>query len=145
MDRTSPARLVASGLAAGALLNLGEFLLNGVLLRGEWDAAMRSLSLPPIGGRAILLLNLLGFALGVAMMALYAVARPRFSRARAVTMAALLAWVLGYALGFGWSYALGVFSRTLYWATLAWSLPELLLVAAAGGWLLERGRAARRA
>lgn len=145
MDRVSPVRLAASGLAAGAVVNLGEGLLNGVLLRGQWDAAMRALSLPPIGGRAILLLNLLGFGLGVAMMALYAVARSRFPRARAVATAALLTWVLAYALGFGWSCAMGVFSSTLYWTTLAWSLPELLLAAAAGAWIAGGRREPSRA
>jgi len=131
--------VLVSGLAAGLVVNVGEFVLNGLLLRGEWEAAMRSLGRPPLGGASIVSLNLMVFALGIITMWMYAAIRPSFGTDReAAIRAGLACWLLAYVLGFGWSFAMGVFPATLYFPTLVWSVVEVLLGTLAGAWLHGR-------
>ena len=134
--------LAVSGLLAGVVVNAGKLLLNGLLLRDEWEAAMRSLSRPPIGTTAIVWLNVMGFTLGIGMMYTYRALLARFSSPYEAAIAAgLLSWLMAYALGFGWSFAMGVFSGTIYFSTLVWSLFEFPLACLAGAWLDRRHRA----
>lgn len=133
--KRSGVSLVIDGLLAGAVVNAGEFVLNGLLLRDHWDAAMRSLARPPIGSTAIVLLNAMGFALGIAMMLTYRALLAYFSSSRKAALAAgLLAWLLAYVLGFGWFVSMGVFPGTIYLATVAWAFFELPLACLAGAW-----------
>ena len=53
MAQINLVRVLLGGLVAGAVLNLGEFLLNGLILSEQWDAAMEDLSRLPIGGGAV--------------------------------------------------------------------------------------------
>ena len=103
---------------------------------------MRSLARPPIQGPAIAWLNVLGFALGIGMMAIYPLFLARLSSARkAAILLGLVGWCFAYVIGFGWSFVLGVFPGTIYYSTLAWSLFELPLSCLAGAWLDHRIRA----
>ncbi len=133
-------RLLASGLLAGLVISLGEFVLNGLLLRREWEATMQSLARPPIGGAAIVGLNLSCFGLGIFIVLLASWLQPHFGTPqRSLLTAAVVLWGAAYVIGFGWSVAMGVFSLGLYLPTLAWSLVELPLAAWAAGFL-HRGR-----
>jgi hypothetical protein len=127
------AHVVVAGLIAGAVMNIGEFVLNGVLMPREWDLAMRSLNRPPIEGIAIAMLTAMTFALGLLTMFLRALIAPAVGTAgRSTVVAASIAWALAYGLGFGWSFALGVFPARIYLATLAWGFVEMQVAAAAG-------------
>ncbi|HEU4407532.1 MAG TPA: hypothetical protein VFS43_19860 [Polyangiaceae bacterium] len=128
--------MLVGGLAAGVVVNIGEFALNGLILQETWDEAMRSLGRPPVAGASIAWLALMSLALGVVTVWVYAILRPSSRTGREATVrAAFLCWLLAYVFGFGWSAALGVFSAAIYWATLPWSFLELLLGALAGVWL----------
>ncbi|MBW3660918.1 MAG: diaminopimelate decarboxylase, partial [Gemmatimonadetes bacterium] len=41
-------RVILGGLVAGVVLNVGEYVLNGLLLRERWDAAMTELIRPAL-------------------------------------------------------------------------------------------------
>lgn len=137
------ARVVVACLVAGAVMNIGEFLLNGFLMVQEWDQTMRSLNRPPVAGIAIATLGAMTFALGLLTMGLRAMIAPAVGTAgRSTVVAASMAWALAYGLGFGWSFALGVFPARIYLATLAWGLVELQVAAAVGA-ACERSMAIR--
>jgi hypothetical protein len=73
------ARVFLGGLVAGAIINLFEFVTNGVFLAAEWDAMMKSLgrtTFPTPSGAVIFLIW--GFLSGVGAIWLYAAIRPRF-------------------------------------------------------------------
>ncbi|MGL3107244.1 hypothetical protein [Bradyrhizobium sp. BR 1432] len=127
------ARTIVAGLIAGAVMNIGEFLLNGVLMLQEWNVAMLSLNRPPVEGVAIAMLTAMTFALGLLTMGLRAMISPAVGTAgRSTVVAASIAWALAYGLGFGWSFAMGVFPARIYLATLAWGFVEMQVATAAG-------------
>ena len=70
-------RVVLGGLLAGLVINISEFLLNGVVLAEDMNAVMAAMNKPPMTGSMIGLFLLLGFGLGVVLVWLYAAIRPR--------------------------------------------------------------------
>src|SRR3990172_8115214 len=90
-------RVIVGGLVAGFVINVGEFLLNEVILGRKWVAAMEALGRPPMGNEAITLLVVLGFALGIGAVYLYPAIRPRFGAGpRSAVCAGLLGWFFAY-------------------------------------------------
>jgi hypothetical protein len=139
LGRVDFTRLILAGLAAGMVINIGEFLLNGAIMPEEWDAAMQSLNRSPIGGARIVWLTIMSFVLGVIVMSTYVMIKPALGAdRRPAIVAALIAWALAYGLGFGWSFAMGLFSAKIYLLTLGWALVEIVFAATAGAWYYER-------
>src|SRR5262245_50261571 len=46
-------RVVLGALLAGIVINVVEFILNGVVLAKDWSAAMTALGIPPVAGSQI--------------------------------------------------------------------------------------------
>ena len=70
-------RVLLGGLLAGLVINIGEYVLNDLLLVEEWAAVSEALSLPPHEGSTILWFIIWGFVIGITMVWLYAAIRPR--------------------------------------------------------------------
>jgi hypothetical protein len=132
------ARVVVGGLVAGLVINVGEFVFNGVLFAADMEAAIARLNLPPVGGGAMAVFTLLGFVLGIATVWLYAAIRPRFGAgANTALCAGATAWFFAYfypSIGFG---VMGLFPARLLAFGLVWSLGEMLAAAVAGAWLYQ--------
>jgi len=130
------ARVVLGGLLAGLVINIGESIFNGWLFAADMEAALTRLNLPPVGGNAIATFILLGFALGIATVWLYAAIRPRFGPGvQTALCAGTAAWFFAYAypsVGFA---VMGLFPSRLMALGLVWGLAEVLLAAVAGAWL----------
>jgi hypothetical protein len=79
MGRINWARVFLGGFLAGVIINLFEFVTNGVFLASEWDTMMKALgrtNFPKPGG--LVLFQLWGFLSGIGVIWLYAAVRPRF-------------------------------------------------------------------
>jgi hypothetical protein len=145
MQKINYVRVVLAGLLAGLVVNLGEFVLNQLIMGQEWEAAMLSLNRSPFGTGTILWLVVMSFALGIVMIWIYAGLCPRFGAGwRTAIITGLVTWLLAYVLAFGWSYGMGVYSASIYFGTMVWTLFELPLAAVAGAWAYDRGSAALR-
>ena len=128
-------RVIFGGLLAGLVISVGEFGLNFVLLGKEWAVVMASLNRPPVGGKAVLLLNLMCFAFGTALVGMYTAIRPRFGAGpQTAIKVGVVAWFFAYVLAFGWSYVMSVYPAKVYFLTIAWSFLEINLAALVGGW-----------
>jgi hypothetical protein len=131
-------RVVLGGLLAGLVIDVSEYLLNEVVLGEQMAAAMRRLNLPPVGGGAIGVFVVLGFALGIAAVWVYAAIRPRFGAgARTALCAGATVWFFAYlypSIGMG---VLGFFSGGVITLAVLWGLVELLLATVAGAWLYQ--------
>jgi hypothetical protein len=131
-------RVVIGGLLAGLVIDVSEYLLNDVVLGEQMNAAMQRLNLPPIGGGAIVVLVVLGFALGIAAVWLYAAIRPRFGAGmRTALCAGSAVWFFAYlypSIGMG---VLGFFSAGVITLAVMWGLVELLVATTAGAWLYQ--------
>ena len=92
------ARVLLGGLVAGLLINIGEFLLNEVVLAEEIRATMAGFNLPEPGGSAITVFLFLGFGVGVTAVWLYAAIRPRYGAgAKTALCAGSAVWFLACA------------------------------------------------
>jgi hypothetical protein len=136
MDRINIARVVMGGLAAGLVIDFGEFLLNGVFLSADMNAAMARLQLPPVGGAAVGIFVVFGFLLGMAIVWLYAAMRPRFGAGPTTALyAGGMAWALAYVYPSIGMVVMGLFPSRLVVIGLVWGAVELSAAALVGGWL----------
>jgi uncharacterized membrane protein len=146
MTGINVARVLIGGFVAGLVINIGESVFNGWLFASDLQAAVARLNLPPIGGNAIATFVMLAFALGIAMVWLYAAIRPRYGAGVNTALCAGAAvWFFAFAypsIGF---LAMGLFPTRLTVIGLVWGLGELLLAAVAGAWLYREEAGARGA
>ena len=141
MHGISTSRVLLGGLLAGAVINLIEFVLNGVLLAEQWSAAMVRLGLSgeptaiQIAG-----FNIAGFATGIIAVWLYAAIRPRYGVGPGTAvMAGLAIWLLAYVLPMTAPALLGILPRRMIATGLAVGLPEAIAATLAGAWLYREG------
>jgi hypothetical protein len=135
MGKINYGRVVLGGIIAGLILNIGELVLNMLVLAKDWEAAMRALNMPPIGGSASLIFIVLCFVLGVMQVWLYAALRPRFGAGpKTAICTGLYVWALAYAWSSFSAMAMGVFPARLFWISLIWGLFEVPIAALAGCW-----------
>jgi hypothetical protein len=135
MIRINLGRVLIGGLLAGFIINLSEFILNGVLLRTQLDAAMAALNKPPIDNSMIVVFVLVGFGLGATLVWTYAAIRPRFGPGvKTAVCAALLVWGLAYLYPNLFMIVTGIFPRDMMVIATVWGLVEIIIAGIAGAW-----------
>ena len=147
MTGINVARVLIGGFVAGLVINIGESVFHAWLFAADLEAALSRLNVPPVGGNAIATFVVMGFALGIATIWLYAAIRPRYGAGvNTALCAGAAAWFFASAypsIGF---LAMGLFPTRLTLIGLVWGLVELMVAAVAGAWLYhetEAGRGAR--
>ena len=81
MGKIHMGRVLLGGLLAGVVLFFTEFVLQGVLLKGQWDAAMTALGRDPAAMKnssAMMTYAVWSLIIGIVSVWFYAAARPRF-------------------------------------------------------------------
>jgi len=135
MSRINLGRVVIGGLLAGLIINFGEFILNGVLLMEEMNAAMAALNKPPVDQGMIIWFVLLGFGLGCTIVWTYAAMRPRFGAGvKTAICASMLVWGLGYLYPNLFMIIMNIFPRDMMVMVTVWGLIELIVAGMAGAW-----------
>lgn len=138
MSSINTGRVLIGGIVAGLVINVGEFVLNMLILGDEMTASMAKLNLPPVGGQAIGIFVALAFALGIAMIWLYAAIRPRYSPGPKTALCAGSAvWFFAYVYPSIGSAVMGFFPVRLIAIGVAWGLAEVLIAAAAGAYFYK--------
>ena len=124
------------GVAAGFVINVGEWLVNGVLMAEEMEEAAAQMGIEPATGSDIGLFVVMGFVLGIVLVWLYAAIRPRYGPgAKTAILAGLLGWVLLYAFWYIYNIAWELFPPGLVRTSTIWGLFELPLATLVGAWL----------
>jgi hypothetical protein len=99
MSKLDTSRVLVGGIVAGIISDIFEYVLNGIVLRDQWNTISTSHSLPMVGMNEIVVFNVLGLITGIAAVWAYAAMRPRFGAGpRTAVYAALLIWVVGYVI-----------------------------------------------
>jgi hypothetical protein len=70
-------RVILGGLVAGVIINIFEYVLNGVILAKDMEAATSALG-RQVGGSALAMFTVWGFLVGIFAVWLYAAIRPRY-------------------------------------------------------------------
>lgn len=139
-------KLLAGGIAAGVVLNIIDFLSNGVVFARRMQADANAFK-PGLGDRfaAMEAGQIAGyvffdFIVGFLLVWTYAAIRPRFGPGpRTAMYVALLFFVFGMILTFGYK-EMGIMSSGLWYSfSLVW-LVNLLLASMVGAWIYsEKG------
>ncbi len=139
MAHTNRGRVIWGGLLAGLVINIAEFITNGVVLREGWARAMQALGKPAeLSPGAIVILNVWGFLLGIAAVWLYAAIRPRYGpEPNTAIRAGLAVWAIAVFLPNLGNYPLGLFPTRLLVISTIVALVEIVVATLAGAWLYK--------
>jgi hypothetical protein len=109
MGKINMQKVLIGGLIAGAVLNVIDYVLFGVVLKDQMAAAMQALNRPAMTNAQIPWFVVLDFVVGIFLVWLYAAIRPRFGAGPATAVkAGIAAWFAGGLLVtlFMWPMAL---------------------------------------
>src|SRR5260370_41250894 len=81
MSRINTGRVILAGLAAGVVMDVMGFVINGAILRARWDDATKALGVDPakMAAQGIAGWVLMGFVIGLAIAWITAAIQPRFA------------------------------------------------------------------
>ncbi len=131
--------VILGGILAGIIIDVGEFLLHGVVLGPEWREVMEALGRPlqeTVGN--MLFYVVLGLGYGMLAVWLYAAIRPRYGAGpRTALYAGVGVWLLGYLLPTLVWVPMGLFPGRLLRIALLGGLAEILVATLAGDWLYK--------
>ncbi len=132
-------RVILGGLVAGLVLNVGEFLFNGVLMKDQMAAWATRHNFPPEPGTNFFVIAIgLTFVLGIVMIWLYALIRPRSGAGpKTAVISAIIIW---FGVCFYCTIINGIilqFPMNLMFIGIGWCLIEYIVAAIAGAWLYK--------
>jgi hypothetical protein len=131
-------RVILGGIVAGIIINIFEFVLNGVLLANQWTDLMVSINRPAIGSSGIVEYNIFGFAVGLVAVWSYAAIRPRFGAGpKTAVYAALLTWVTAYVLVDISPAIAGIFPMSMACMLIGVGLVEIVVATLAGAYFYK--------
>ena len=131
-------RVILGGLVTGLILNIGEFLLNEVFLRRQMEETLARMNTPRPGANFIATAVGITFLLGIVIVWIYAMIRPRFGPGpKTAIVAAFVGWFCVYFYSGILSATLFNMPATLMLMGMVWGIIEYILAAVAGAWLYK--------
>lgn len=141
MGKINWTRVILGGLVAGVIINIFEYVLNGVVLAQNMQAAINALG-KQMGGGVLAMFIVWGFLVGIFAVWLYAAIRPRYGAGPKTALCAGAAvWGLRYLLASVTPIALNLFPARLMVIGLAVGLVEVLVGTLVGAWLYREATA----
>jgi hypothetical protein len=136
MKGINTTRVLLAGIAAGVVINLGEFITWGLLLDAAFSENMAAHNLVEPGwAMAAYLIG--SFVLGVTLAFTYAAVRPRFSPGpSAAVMAGLILWIAAWVMPMVYTGSMGLgmgMGNTIVALVIAFI--EVQAAAYVAGWL----------
>jgi hypothetical protein len=138
MGKINFGRVLLGGLAAGLILNIGEYLLNDRVLAIQMAELFRRCGFPKPGTNFIVIAVVITFVLGIVVVLGYAAIRPRFGPGpKTAIIAGLFAWFGVVVYNNVIVVGLGMEPTNVFALVLVWELVEYLLAAMVGAWLYK--------
>ena len=138
-------RIIAGGLVAGVVLNIGEFAIEP-LMGSAMEDFFKRLGLPVPGESAMAAFAMTAFVLGIVSVWLYAAIRPRYGAgARTAVTAGTAVWALSCLIPNIGLYAFGLFGTRLFWLSTLWPLVETVVATVTGAWVYREAPVAQPA
>lgn len=132
MGRINGKRIVLGGIVATLIVNVGEGLL-GLLLKRDYETAIRALGIRMEPDLATLLPIAWSFVVGILAIWLYAAIRPRYGPGpRTAVRAGLALWAFSTVTFSVAMASLRIFPARLMAIATAWSLVEIIVAVVVG-------------
>lgn len=143
MGKIKMSRVLIGGLVAGVVINVFNGVLNGLVLADRWSAYMQSLGKPAAFAPGQLAgFNLIGFAMGILTVRLYAAIRPRFgSGPQTAVRAGLVIWLIGTLFPSVTYVITGLAPANLTYVGIAVGIVEYVVAGLAGAALYKESEA----
>jgi hypothetical protein len=131
-------RALLGGLVAGVILNIGEWVLNGMVLQKEMENFFKKCGFPQPGNKFLVIAVAITFILGIVIVLGYAAIRPRFGPGpKTAIIAALFAWFGVYLYQNVIGLGLGIVPTNTVLIALVWGLVEYILATLVGAALYK--------
>ena len=139
MGKINMGRVLIGGIVAGIVVDVLDYLVDGVLLAPQWADGMKALGHANFSSNQWIWFNLLGLVGGIALIWVYAAIRPRFGAGvKTAVYAGLAVWVVGSLLpNLDFMWAAGLFSHQLTVLTTLGNVVEIVVGAIAGAALYQ--------
>lgn len=138
MQKINIGRLMLAGIVAAVLLDLFEFLSNGILLGAQWADSLKALGVPPLGPKGIVAFNLWSVLVAFITIWLYVAIRPRFGPGpKTALIAAAVIWLIGWPLGMVAALAMHTVPRELALYSSLLGIPEMAIAILVGAALYK--------
>ncbi|MEP6912350.1 MAG: hypothetical protein ABI923_06325 [bacterium] len=135
MSNINTGRVVLGGLLAGLVLNIGEFVLNEVVLGSQMRTWFAQHNFKEPAGSFIAIAVVLTFVLGIIIVLTYALIRPRLGPGvKTAIIAGLILWFTVYIYTGIINGVLFGLTINLIGMTIVWGLVEYALAAILGAW-----------
>ena len=135
MAKTNVARVILGGLLAGLILNIFEYVLNGVVFASQWDAFEKMIGRQMRPG-AIPFFIVSTFVMGIGVIWLYSAARPRLGPGpKTATLTGLAFWLFAYAIPAANDVVAGLSPGRLTVTVTLILLAGAILASIGGAWL----------
>jgi hypothetical protein len=139
MDSINWKRVIAGGLLAGLVMNIGEFAVEP-LMGSQMEEFFKRLGLPTPAESTMAVLAVGAFLVGIVTIWLYAAIRPRYGAGvRTAAIAGIAVWALSCLFPNIFMYAFGLYTAPLFWFSTIWPLVETVIAAIAGAWVYREG------
>ena len=137
-------RWIIGGVVAGIVFVVVDFILNGMILAPQWEAAMVALGLPPMAADAgaIVFFVVFDIVAGLAAVWIYAGIRPRFGAgAMTAAYAGLVTWLLLILLPNGFIMSTGLLPANLLTIVIVVGIFQIVAGTVAGAYFYQEERA----
>lgn len=138
MGKINFGRVLLAGLIAGAVLTIGEYLLNDVVLGSQMKDYFARHNFPNPPGSFMVIAICATVVLGIVMVFVYAMIRPRFGPGpKTAVIAAIIVWFLVFLYNNVIGAALGFVPTNMFAIAFGWELVEYLIAALIGAALYK--------
>ena len=135
MKNINLGKVLIGGLLAGLILNVGEFLLNDVILGAQMREFFSRYRIPEPGTSFMIVALSLTFAVGIVTVFLYALIRPRLGPgAKTAMVAGLIRWFGIYVYTGAINGILFGIPANVMLIAFVWGLIVYVMAAIAGAW-----------
>jgi len=128
-------RVILGGLVAAIVINIGEFLLNTLLVAEQWEATLAELG-KSMADQNMVVWVVFSLLQGLFCVWFYAAIRPRYGAGpKTAACAGIAVWFASSFLFAVAMWNIGLFPTGLLATTAIWALVELPIATIAGAWL----------
>lgn len=136
MQKINLTRVFLGGLLAGLVINIGETILNTIVVGSQMAEVLKARNVPPVDSREIAAFVVMCFGLGIAATWLYAAIRTRFGPGvQTAVLAGAVVWFLAYLYPSLADVVMQLFPGDVTAIVVGWGLVEIILATIAGAWV----------
>lgn len=132
MGKINVGKVIVGGIVAGIVMNVFDYVINNVLMKGQFDAVMAARNIDP-GAMNLATMIALDFAMGLLVVFTYAAIRTRFGAGPKTAIVAGLLVAMIANVQAAYFVGVGFFGWDVYMPSAALATANIVISALVGG------------